>query len=103
MSAREIAVIGGGLSGLTAAFHLTRQEGGARVTLLEAGARAGGNARTLREHGYVVEQGPNAFLETPESRDVIDRLGLGPRVIEARPESRRRFIVRGGKLRQVPL
>ena len=103
MSAREIVVIGGGITGLTAAFRLKAGDAAARVTLLESGSRAGGNVRTRREDGYIVEEGPNGFLETPESRTLVNELGLGARLIEARSDSRRRFIVRGGKLRRVPI
>jgi len=63
----RIAVIGGGVSGLAAAVQLVD---GARVlglaldvSVIEAAPRVGGNAWTIREDGFVVEGGPNAYLE----------------------------------------
>ena len=73
------------------------------VTVLEAGEQAGGHARTIDEGGWVVERGPNGFLDrAPDTMALIDELQLQSRVVEANPAARRRFILNGGALRQVP-
>jgi oxygen-dependent protoporphyrinogen oxidase len=101
--AREVAIVGGGISGLTAALAIAERSGGAvNATVYEAGAIAGGNARTLEQDGYLIEAGPNGFLENDASRTVLAWLTLDARVIEANPASNRRYIVRGGRLREVP-
>jgi len=103
MTPRDVAVVGGGLSGLTAALALREGSGGAvRVTVYEARENAGGNASTLLDDGYLIERGPNGFLENDASRTVMSWLDLETRLIEANAAARRRFIVRGGRLRAVP-
>lgn len=106
MTAARIVVIGGGIAGLTAAFRLReRAPRGTEVLLLEASERAGGHARTVREHGFLVEAGPNGFLSRasePEPLALIHDLGLSASLIEARPAAKRRFVVHGGRLRRVP-
>ena len=107
MSTTRALVIGGGITGLSAAFTL-QEEARRRglpldVTLVEAAREPGGHARTLAEDGFLVEGGPNGFLaREPETLALVDELGLGARLVEARPEAKRRFIVRGGRLRRVP-
>ncbi|HEX5131098.1 MAG TPA: protoporphyrinogen oxidase [Candidatus Krumholzibacteria bacterium] len=105
----RVIVVGAGISGLSLAAHL--QAGAARdgcdisLTILESGARPGGHAWTTRENGFVVEGGPNGFLDRerdPEPGELVRMLGLESRVIEANPAARRRFILRGGRLRRVP-
>jgi oxygen-dependent protoporphyrinogen oxidase len=105
----RIVVIGAGITGLTLGYRLierARANGSAPgVTVLEAGDHAGGHATTIREDGFLVETGPNGFLDRylePQTRALVQELGLGPRLLEARPESKRRFVLIGGKLRQVP-
>jgi oxygen-dependent protoporphyrinogen oxidase len=105
----RIAVVGGGISGLTLGFRLrerARALGTAVETcVLEAASRPGGHATTLREHGYVVDGGPNGFLDRvsePLVRALVHELGLEPRLIEASRASRRRYVLRGGRLRRVP-
>jgi oxygen-dependent protoporphyrinogen oxidase len=102
----RIVVIGGGIAGLTAAFRLReRAPQGTEVLLLEGAARAGGHARTVREDGFLVEAGPNGFLNRaiePEPIALIRDLGLGPSLVEARAAARRRFVVHGGRMRRVP-
>jgi oxygen-dependent protoporphyrinogen oxidase len=109
MAASRWIVIGGGITGLTAAYRL--REGAARagrpldVLCLEADARPGGHARTRCEDGFVVEEGPNGFLDSPRDPVVSTLardLGIAERLAEGLPESKRRFICLGGRLRLVP-
>ncbi len=75
----RVAVIGGGLSGLSAAIQLA---GRADVTLLEASHRLGGQIRTTSERGFTVEEGAEGYLAA--SRTVaafIERLGLAHEVL----------------------
>jgi protoporphyrinogen oxidase len=55
----RVAIIGGGLAGLACAFDLV--DGGADVTVLEAGDRFGGQVRTTLDRGFVVEEGADGF------------------------------------------
>jgi oxygen-dependent protoporphyrinogen oxidase len=76
---------------------------GAVVTVLEAKERTGGNIRTERRDGYLCEWGPTGFLDdAPATLDACRRLGLGPRLTPANASAERRFVVRAGKLRQLP-
>jgi len=60
---RPVAIIGAGITGLTAAFSLARR--GVPVSVYEASGRVGGVIRSSRERGYLVEWGPNTLLPTP--------------------------------------
>ena len=103
-----MVVIGAGVAGLAAAHALRQRAARERrpldLLVLEAAPRAGGHIGTLREDGFLVESGPNGFLSgEPATEGLIEELGLGSRLIEAGPESRRRFLVRRGRLRRLPL
>ena len=105
----RIAVVGGGVSGLALGYALrerTRAAGAnASVTVLEAEPHAGGHATTLREDGFVVELGPNAFLDRPaepQTRALVAALGLDDRQVAASPSSRTRYIWFDGRLRRAP-
>jgi oxygen-dependent protoporphyrinogen oxidase len=107
MNPPRVVVIGGGISGLSFATSLIeecRTRGvESDVRLIESGAPAGGHARTLVEDGFVVESGPNGFLDRDgEALSMIESVGLGPNVVEASASARRRFIVRDRKLVKVP-
>jgi protoporphyrinogen/coproporphyrinogen III oxidase len=105
----RIAIVGAGISGLAAAFRL--RECARRLaipldlTVLEAEPRVGGHAVTLESQGFLVETGPNAFLDRHEghhSLALAQALGLSGELIEASSTASRRFIVHGGRLRRVP-
>ena len=107
MTPRHVVVIGAGITGLTAAYwlqHHARARGQAlQVTVLESGQSVGGHVHTVCEDGFIVEAGPNGFLDRePSMTALVQSLGLDSRLIEARPEAARRFIVRGGRLCLVP-
>lgn len=74
---KTVVVVGGGISGLTAAWHLATQHKDLRVTLLEAGARLGGKIRT-ESFGYgFVETGADSFAaRDPWGVELADELGL---------------------------
>ena len=70
-----IAIIGAGLTGLTAAYRLSQR--GYAVEVFEQSPQTGGAIRTLRENGYVIEGGPNSLqLGASEVRQLIKDLGL---------------------------
>lgn len=103
----RIVVAGAGITGLAAAFTLREEAARQRVpielTVLEAGAEAGGHARTIAEDGFLVERGPNGFLDRgAETMALIDQLNLRSRLVESNPAAKRRFILSDGALRQVP-
>lgn len=97
----QVVVIGAGISGLTAAYALTRA--GRDVTVLEASSRVGGCIHTQRAQGYMLELGPNSMLVNRQGvLDLIDELGLGPEVVAASTTANKRFIVKGGRLHALP-
>jgi oxygen-dependent protoporphyrinogen oxidase len=105
--ARDVVIVGGGIAGLAIGWELLSRPGllleGSGVTVLEASPRAGGNIRTERRDGYVCEWGPTGFLDdAPATLDACRRLGLGPRLTPADAAAERRFVVRRGKLRELP-
>jgi oxygen-dependent protoporphyrinogen oxidase len=97
-----VAVIGGGITGLVAAWRLSRA--GREVRLFEASSRTGGAIRTLHERGgWLLEAGPNALLvKTREFHALIDDLGLASRLMRANSGAAKRFLIRGGRIRAVP-
>lgn len=92
----SIGIIGGGITGLTAAFKL--RQAGLNVTVYEAASRVGGVIQSVREQGYLAETGPNTILETsPQITELVNELGLAGRRIESDPRANNRYIVRNGK------
>ncbi len=98
----SVAVVGAGLTGLVAAFRLKQR--GIRVSVFEASARAGGVIRTERRDGYLAELGPNSLASPgPGVIALLADLGLDGRQLVASPDAGRRYVVRGGRLRALPL
>ena len=105
--APRIAILGGGISGLSAAFRLlelsAKHEAPLEVTLLERGPRLGGALCTIREQGFIAEAGADSFLtEKPWALDLVRRLGLDGELIGTRAEFRRTYVVRNGALVEIP-
>ena len=103
----RVAVIGGGVSGLAAAFRLTElsQQMGRFVetTLFEAGDRLGGVIETRHIDGYVVEMGSDSFITMkPWGVDLCRRLGLEDQLEQTDPAYRRTLVLRAGKPMAVP-
>ena len=96
-----IAIIGGGLSGMTLAFELHTR--GVPFVLYESSDHLGGALRTRQENGYLVEQGPNGFLNNaPATLDLLKRLNLENEIQEAKTDAKIRYIYSYGKLQPVP-
>ena len=96
-----VIIVGGGVAGLTTAFELKAR--GVPALVLEGSPRLGGNIRTTREDGFTVEWGPNGFLDNvPETLDLIRRLGAEAKLQPSSDASRRRFLYRRGRLRELP-
>jgi protoporphyrinogen/coproporphyrinogen III oxidase len=97
-----VAVVGGGIAGLTAAYRLKQR--GTRVVVYEAGDRVGGSIRTERRDGYIAELGPNALASPSQPlRALIAELGLEPSLLPASAAAKNRYVVRKGKLLPLPL
>ncbi|HZZ57868.1 MAG TPA: protoporphyrinogen oxidase [Opitutaceae bacterium] len=98
----RFAILGAGITGLAAASELRRL--GHQVTVFEASDRAGGVIRSLRIGPWLHECGPNSLLAAPGGsvQAVIAAAGLSDRACRAAQEARRRFIVRGGEVLEVP-
>jgi oxygen-dependent protoporphyrinogen oxidase len=100
----RVVVIGGGLTGLTAAHGLAaRGAGRLDVRLLEARDRVGGAIWTEHRDGFTLEGGADSFITNkPWGVDLCRELGLGDRLIGTDAQHRRSFVVRHGRLVPVP-
>lgn len=100
---KRVVIVGGGISGLSAAYFLRRRLPEAKITLLEARPRAGGNIHTESRDGFVIDAGPDSFLRTkPAALKLCSELGIEGELMKPRPESRHVFMVQNGKLVPMP-
>ena len=98
---KPVAIIGGGITGLTAAFRL--QQRGIPAVLFEAADRVGGVIQTVREGAYLAECGPNTILETsPLIGELAAALGLEERRIDTSDSAENRYIVRNKRPISLP-
>lgn len=92
----DVAIVGGGISGLAAAYELQRRGVAARV--LESSPRAGGVITTERFDGWVIDGGPDSLLvQKPGAVTLCRELGLGERLITTLTP-RTAFVVRDDRL-----
>ncbi len=103
---KRIAIIGGGISGLSAAYTIDeKRQSGTPVeyVLFEASPRLGGVLITERVDGCLVEGGPDSFLtEKPWAADLCNKIDLGDQLIGSNDLARKTYIVARGKLVEIP-
>lgn len=103
---KRVAIIGGGISGLSAAFYLERlRQDGVEVeyVLYEASPRSGGSMFSERVDDCVVEAGPDSFLtEKPWAEVLAREIGLADQLIGSNDAQRKTYILVNGKLVIIP-
>ena len=103
---KRIAIIGGGIAGIAAAFYLERaRRTGAALDwlLLEKSGRLGGVIRSEQRDGYVLEAGPDSFLTMkPSGADFCRDLGIADQLISSNDSDRKTYIVVHGRLVPIP-
>ena len=103
---KRIAIIGGGISGLSAAYTIDeKRRSGTPVeyAMFESSPRLGGVLVTDRIDGCLVEAGPDSFLtEKPWAIDLCAKIGLGDQLIGSNDAERKTYIVAKGKLVEMP-
>ena len=103
---KRIAIIGGGIAGLSAAFYLEKaRRAGADVqwALFEKSDRLGGVIQTERRDGFVIEAGPDSFLSIkPDASRLCQELGIGDQLIPSNDATRKTYILVKGRLVPIP-
>jgi len=101
---KRIAIIGGGISGLSVLHYLKQRFGDTvEIMLYEREASVGGTIRSLKKGPCLFEWGPNGFLDNqPASLQLIEELGFTDQLIEAGPAALRRYVQIKGDLHAVP-
>lgn len=103
---KRIAIVGGGIAGLTAAYELElAQRRGADIDwqLYEAGNRLGGIIETTHSQGFTLEGGPDAWVsEKPWARELAVELGLETELISSNDATRKTYILIDGQLQPMP-
>ena len=95
-----IAILGGGISGLTLAWHL--QQAGVAYHLFDASTRPGGNLRSELVDGYLLETGPNSVQLSPELEALLADLDLTNHLQDAAAVSSARYVLRDGRYQRLP-
>jgi len=99
-SSAPAVVIGAGISGLVCAYAL--KKAGIDALVLEASPRVGGVICSERRDGFLLELGPQSFSGTATLRALCAELGVAEQLLQA-PANAPRYVLIGGKLKQVPL
>jgi protoporphyrinogen/coproporphyrinogen III oxidase len=96
-----VVIIGGGISGLSAAYYLSK--GGFGSTILESRPRLGGVIQTEHVDGCTVEAGPDSFLSAkPAAVELAGELGLADQIIPSNDHLRKTYVRKGGRMIPLP-
>ncbi|MBI1912224.1 MAG: protoporphyrinogen oxidase [Deltaproteobacteria bacterium] len=103
---KKVVIIGGGIAGLAAAYslreHQTPDTPDFEIILLEKNNRLGGNIRTEKTDGFLIEGGPDCFIsEKPWAMELCKRIGLGDKILPTN-EGGKTYVLSGGKLHILP-
>jgi oxygen-dependent protoporphyrinogen oxidase len=100
---QHVAIVGGGIAGLAAAFRLNQLDPNLDVTLIEADSRLGGKIQTIYVDGYTIEGGPDSYLSyKPRGIGLCRELGIEDQLQGVNEATRRTFVLRRGKLYDLP-
>ncbi|RCW69677.1 protoporphyrinogen oxidase [Saliterribacillus persicus] len=102
---KKIVIIGGGITGLTAAYSLQKelinQDLPVEIELIEASEHLGGKIRTLRKDGFTIERGPDSFLIRKKSMERLVRdIGIGDKLVTN--GTGQSYVLVGDKLHKIP-
>ena len=98
---KTFAILGAGISGLTSAFWLKKNN--FDFVILEKENQVGGSMQTIRKDGFQIDFGPNSGLETtPFIRQIVDEIGFSDQMVYASDSSNKRFILRNNQLHELP-
>jgi len=100
----SIAIVGAGITGLSAAYYLQQQRPDLNITLLESSDKAGGILQTVERNGFLVELGPDMFTtRDSEAVELCGELGIEDQLISTNKDHRGAYIICRGKLCKMPL
>ena len=104
---KNIVIIGGGITGLAAAYYLQKELGNDQtnysITLIEAGEKLGGKIITEKHEGFTIEGGPDCFLrQKPWATELATELGIKEELIGTNDDRRKVFVLVNGKLTSLP-
>lgn len=104
-SGKRVAIVGGGIAGLAAAYQLARlsKDKSIQVVLFESSARLGGILETVREGEFTIECGPDGWVtEKPWVKELAQELQLGEEVIPSNDAQRKTYVLTKDKLVAIP-
>lgn len=104
---RTVVIVGGGISGLATAYAVQEQAAAAGLslhcTVLESGSHWGGKIVTHRIGDLVTEAGPDSFLSQKQAGlELCTKLGLADQLINTNETGKKAFVLRGGRLHELP-
>ncbi len=88
---RDVAIIGGGITGLVLALEKKKQ--GDSVRILESANRLGGWIRSEYKNGFLLEHGPNTVILSPELETLVEDLGISSKLVFPSPDAKNRFVL----------
>ncbi|RJR14828.1 MAG: protoporphyrinogen oxidase [Nitrospiraceae bacterium] len=98
---KRIAIVGGGISGLTVAYLLLEKRSDLDITVFESDIRPGGKIWTDKTDGFLCEKGANGFLDNkPKTLELCKNLNIGP--VRSNENSKKRYIFLNEKLNALP-
>ncbi len=95
----DVAVVGAGISGLAVALHLKNK--GFEVQVFEKEDLPGGNIRTLKKDGFILELGPQTILADSKVEEFLKAIGIKPQYAEE--SSKIRYVYKKGRLIPLPM
>lgn len=100
---KRVCVIGGGISGLSAALQLARLDSGCEVKVFESSSRAGGVLETLYDGAYMVERSADNFATLiPDALQLSQEFGLDDQLVRPATDNRQAFVLNRGRLLPIP-
>ena len=100
---KKVVIVGGGITGLAAAYRLQTLSSELNITLIERDTRLGGKISTEYVDGFVIENAPDSFLSRkPQGIALCEELGITNRLQGRNPAHTNTYVMRNGQLYDLP-